>query len=132
MNLIQHLSIFQSRDPPANLSNSGVVIPQRAQSAQPSSISPFTMDQSDVGGNPEQKNLSNFPQRQTKQRGSQQETSLSYGLASHGGNKTQDSSLSHNLERCGGKKSNCENNDPELKVLSNKDKSHKVSCFLYE
>ena len=70
MNLIQHLSIFQSRDPPANLSNSGVVIPQRAQSAQPSPIS------------------------------------LSHGLASHGGNKTQDPPLSHNLERCGGKKSN--------------------------
>ena len=34
--------------------------------------------------------------------------------------------------RCKQKKAGCENNDPELKVLSNKDKSHKVSCFLYE
>ena len=34
--------------------------------------------------------------------------------------------------RCKQKKASCENNDPELKVLSNKDKSHKVSCFLYE
>jgi len=33
--------------------------------------------------------------------------------------------------RCKEKLSNCENNDPKLEVLSNKDKSHKVSCFLY-
>ena len=33
--------------------------------------------------------------------------------------------------RCKEKLSNCENDDPKLEVLSNNDKSHKVSCFLY-
>jgi oligopeptide/dipeptide ABC transporter ATP-binding protein len=34
--------------------------------------------------------------------------------------------------RCKQKKANCDKTDPELKAVSNKDKSHKVSCFLYE